>query len=78
MAIQPLMATAYTLCCIGRPVKIIKVVRAVVDAGEKELGPNGHTSDVVGSMTVLTSEIRLAGNPPCLACSRTISSLGAI
>ena len=31
-----------------------------------------------GSITCLTSETRLAGNPPCLACSRTISSLGAM
>jgi len=37
-----------------------------------------HPSAVVGSMTDLISEIRLAGNPPCRACSRTISSFGAM
>jgi hypothetical protein len=34
-------------------------------------------SAVVGSMTARTSEIRFAGKPPCCACMRTISSLGA-
>ena len=29
-------------------------------------------------MTDFTSEIRFAGNPPCRACSRIISALGAI
>jgi hypothetical protein len=37
----------------------------------------GQTSDVVGSMVAFTCEIRLAGKPPCSACWRTISSLGA-
>src|SRR6185437_10023879 len=35
-------------------------------------------SAVVGSMMVFTSEIRLAGNPPCCACSRTMASFGAL
>jgi hypothetical protein len=35
-------------------------------------------SAVVGSITVFTSEIRLAGKPPSLACSRIESSSGAI
>ena len=34
-------------------------------------------SAVVGSMVVLISEILSAGKPPCRACSRIISSLGA-
>jgi len=33
---------------------------------------------VVGSITDRTSETRLAGNPPCRACSRTVSSSGAM
>ena len=35
-------------------------------------------SAVVGSMMVRTSEIRFAGKPPCLACSRISSALGAM
>jgi hypothetical protein len=35
-------------------------------------------SAVVGSMMALTSDTRFAGNPPCLACSRTIASFGAM
>lgn len=35
-------------------------------------------SDVVGSMTARTCEMRLAGNPPCFACSRTMSAFGAM
>jgi hypothetical protein len=35
-------------------------------------------SAVVGSIVLLISETLLAGNPPWLACSRTIFSLGAI
>lgn len=35
-------------------------------------------SAVTGSMMVETLLTELAGNPPCLACSRTISSLGAL
>jgi hypothetical protein len=35
-------------------------------------------SAVVGSITDRTCEIRLAGNPPCWACLRTASSLGAM
>jgi hypothetical protein len=35
-------------------------------------------SAVVGSITESMRDIRLAGNPPCLACSRTISSFGAM
>lgn len=35
-------------------------------------------SAVVGSMTVLICEMRLAGNPPCCACWRTVSSSGAM
>ena len=37
-----------------------------------------YASAVVGSMIARISEIRLAGKPPRVACSRTISSLGAI
>jgi hypothetical protein len=37
-----------------------------------------YPSAVVGSMMPFTSETRLAGNPPCFACSRTISSFGAM
>ena len=33
---------------------------------------------VVGLMIAFTSETRLAGKPPCFACSRTIASLGAM
>jgi hypothetical protein len=35
-------------------------------------------SAVVGSITEPMRDMRLAGNPPCLACSRTISSFGAM
>ena len=35
-------------------------------------------SAVVGAIITDTLLIELAGNPPCLACSRTISSLGAL
>lgn len=35
-------------------------------------------SAVTGSMTVLTADTRLAGNPPSFACSRTTASFGAI
>lgn len=35
-------------------------------------------SAVVGSMIVVTSLTALAGNPPWFACSRTISSFGAM
>src|SRR5690242_15543618 len=34
-------------------------------------------SAVVGSIIVLTSETRFAGNPPWAACSRTMASFGA-
>jgi hypothetical protein len=37
-----------------------------------------HASAVVGPMIERTAEIRLAGNPPWRACSRTISSFGAM
>jgi hypothetical protein len=41
--------------------------------------PEGQrVSAVVGSITDLTSDTRFAGNPPRRACSRTISSLGAM
>ena len=33
---------------------------------------------VVGSIIVRISETRLAGKPPCFACSRTIASFGAM
>jgi 3' terminal RNA ribose 2'-O-methyltransferase Hen1 len=39
---------------------------------------NTHFSAVVGSMIEVISEMRFAGNPPCLACSRTIVSSGAM
>ena len=43
------------------------------------LKPFGYTfSAVVGSITESIRDTRLAGNPPSLACSRTISSFGAI
>ncbi len=35
-------------------------------------------SAVVGSIIVITCATLLAGNPPCAACSRTSSSLGAM
>ena len=35
-------------------------------------------SAVVGSMIVVTELTEFAGNPPCFACSRTISSFGAM
>jgi len=35
-------------------------------------------SAVVGSITNRIREIRLAGNPPCCACLRTVSSSGEI
>ena len=35
-------------------------------------------SAVVGSIIVETLATELAGNPPCFACSLTISSLGAL
>src|SRR5690349_12168327 len=34
-------------------------------------------SAVVGSITDVTSDTRLAGKPPCRACSRTMASFGA-
>jgi hypothetical protein len=37
-----------------------------------------YPSADVGSITNLTSETLFAGNPPCRACSRTISSFGAM
>ena len=37
-----------------------------------------HPSEVVGSMIDFISETRLAGKPPAWACSRIISSLGAM
>ena len=43
------------------------------------LKPLGYTfSAVVGSITESMRDTRLAGKPPCLACSRTISSFGAM
>ncbi len=45
-------------------------------AGE-EAGQS-QASAVTGSMIVATSDTRLTGKPPCLACSRTIASFGAI
>jgi len=45
--------------------------------------PSGTTelsydySAVVGSISDRICEIRLAGKPPCWACSRTVSSSGA-
>ncbi len=47
----------------------------LLPAGQVE---DPHPSEVVGSMTVLTSEMRLAGKPPWQACSRIISALGAM
>src|SRR6266568_5832188 len=41
-------------------------------------GVRAQPSDVVGSMIVETSEIRLAGKPPWRACSLTSSSFGAM
>jgi len=35
-------------------------------------------SEVVGSIIEVTRFTEFAGKPPCLACSRTISSLGAM
>ena len=40
--------------------------------------PAGGYSAVVGLITAVTAETRLAGKPPWRACSRTISSLGAM
>ena len=37
-----------------------------------------RSSDVVGSMMVLTSVTLLAGKPPRLACSRTAASFSAM
>ncbi len=37
-----------------------------------------QASAVVGSIIRATLETRLTGKPPCLACSRTISSFGAM
>ena len=39
---------------------------------------NRDYSAVVGSMIDLTSDTLFAGKPPCLACSRTIASFGAL
>ena len=35
-------------------------------------------SEVVGSIIEVTRFTEFAGKPPCFACSRTISSLGAM
>src|SRR5207302_382142 len=40
--------------------------------------PPPYASAEVGSIIRFTSETLFAGKPPCLACSRTIASLGAI
>jgi hypothetical protein len=37
-----------------------------------------YASAVVGSMMDFTSATELAGKPPCVACSRTSCSLGAM
>ena len=37
-----------------------------------------QASEVVGSMMEVTLATEFAGNPPCRACSRIISSLGAL
>ncbi len=44
----------------------------------ESVGPDPGHSAVVGSIIRRTAEIRLAGNPPRLACSRTVASSGAI
>ena len=46
--------------------------------GAKKINFCLNYSAVVGSMIVLISEILFAGKPPRVACSRTISSSGAI
>lgn len=61
---------------------------SVVRNQEKEIGRNYMSlsppefqlnySAVVGSIIVTTSLTEFAGKPPCFACSRTISSFGAM
>jgi len=48
------------------------------NAGLTQLWFSQADSDVVGSMTRRTCTTLLAGKPPWRACSRTISSLGAM
>ena len=55
--------------------RVPRMRRSIVAA----LRPRSNAySAVVGSIVSLTSETRLAGNPPLSACSRTSSSLGAM
>ena len=48
-----------------------------LERGCEEAASQGHSA-VVGSMIVVTADTRLAGNPPMRACSRIISSFGAM
>ena len=48
---------------------------ALIPRDHRGIGCAGDRSAVVGSMTALTSDTRVAGNPPWRACSRISSSL---
>jgi hypothetical protein len=56
----------------------LQIMRTGMLLWEPESARESQASAEVGSMMNLTSETRLAGKPPCFACSRTISSLGAM
>ena len=64
----------------GRP-GLSQASAAAARVGEPSVGrPKPRRSlysAVVGSITDMTSDTRSAGKPPCRACSRSISSLGA-
>lgn len=75
MAVSPAISNIMLRPVSGR-VKQKKQGRAMVLMLCPSLQEN--YSAVTGSMMVETLLTELAGNPPCLACSRTISSLGAL
>ncbi len=42
-----------------------------------DIAPTNYSA-VVGSITLRTAATEFAGNPPCVACSRTMASFGAM
>lgn len=42
-----------------------------------DIAPASYSA-VVGSITLRTAATEFAGNPPCVACSRTMASFGAM
>ena len=57
---------------------LLAVIRHGSRDGAARYARAAASSAVVGSMMVLISCTESAGNPPCLACSRTISAFGAM